>query len=121
MQEFHVISLDSFTAIGGSDVEGRLAVFGDAAISNYSVSYVVPPPTSTFYIDRSGNAIPANFGAHVCIFIAFLVWHGPVVTQLFFLCTRDRIPAPQYLEKQEGDGEGGWELGVYVYAWCFCV
>jgi hypothetical protein len=66
MQEFHVISLDSFTAIGGSDVEGRLAVFGDAAISNYSVSYVVPPPTSTFDIDRSGHATPAILGRISC-------------------------------------------------------
>jgi hypothetical protein len=113
MQEFHVISLDSFTAIGGSDVEGRLAVFGDAAISNYSVSYVVPPPTSTFYIDRSGNATPANRGAHVCLFNAFIARHAPsshrfssFALEIAFPCYSSLV-CKEWLGRRVGGGGGG--------------
>jgi hypothetical protein len=72
LRDFHVIALDSFTAIGGSDVEGRLAVFGDAAISNYSVSYVVEPPFAQVDVGRyAGTRLLTPF--HTCSTV--LLWY----------------------------------------------
>ena len=41
-QTFHTVSLRDFIAIGGSDVDGRLAVGNDAHISHYSVADKMP-------------------------------------------------------------------------------
>jgi len=64
------VSLSDFTAIGGSDVEGRLAVFGNVAISNYSVSFVVPPPAS--YVDWFGHVVTDRHDLLVCGKLTFL-------------------------------------------------
>lgn len=50
------MAFQSFTAIGGSDVQGYLAVGGATAISNYSVSdQMAPPGLSELYVDGQGR------------------------------------------------------------------
>ena len=73
-QNFHVVSLGDFVAIGGSDVEGRLAVQHNTAISQYSVSYVVPPPTpAETYLDPvSGTNVTTRNDLVTCGFLEFL-------------------------------------------------
>ena len=44
--EYHGVSLNDYVGIGGSDIEGRLAVGHDLTISRYSVSGNIAPPTA---------------------------------------------------------------------------
>jgi hypothetical protein len=70
LRDYHVVSLRDFTAIGGSDVEGRVAVFGDMAISNYSVSFVVAPPPA--YVNWFGRTVTDRHDLVVCGKLTFL-------------------------------------------------
>ena len=45
--EYHGVCLNNFTAISGSDIEGRLAVGGNLTASAYSVSATLTPPDGT--------------------------------------------------------------------------
>ena len=47
IQDYNVVSLGNFTAIGGSSIDGRVLVFGDMRISNYSISHQLELPSTT--------------------------------------------------------------------------
>jgi choice-of-anchor A domain-containing protein len=70
LRDYHVVSLRDFTAIGGSDVEGRVAVLGNVNISHYSVSFVVAPPTP--HLDGAGQPATDRNDLVACGKLTFL-------------------------------------------------
>ena len=73
LRKFHVISFGSFTGIGGSDVQGYLAVAGDTTISRYSVSDQMQPPSlSERYIDDDGRNRTTRDDLVVCGDLSFI-------------------------------------------------
>lgn len=73
LRKFHVMSFGSYTGIGGSDVQGYLAVAGDTTISHYSVSdQMQPPALSERYIDAAGHNRTTRDDLVVCGDLTFI-------------------------------------------------
>jgi hypothetical protein len=73
LRKFHVISFGSYTGIGGSDVQGYLAVAGNTTISHYSVSdQMLPPSTAERFTDDVGRSRTTRDDVVVCGNLTFM-------------------------------------------------
>ncbi len=73
LRMYHAIVFESYTGIGGSDVQGYLAVGGDTMISRYSVSDQMPTPAnSTLSIDGAGRITTSRNDLVVCGNLTFI-------------------------------------------------
>jgi choice-of-anchor A domain-containing protein len=73
ISRYHVIAFDSFTAYNGSDVQGMVAVGGNAAISKYSISDQMPAPSpDEVFVDITGRTVTTRNDFVVCGLLEFL-------------------------------------------------
>ena len=67
LRHFQLIAFDHMTCIGGSDVEGYVAVNGTTNISHYSISANMPPPSALeLYTDAGGHQRTTRIDFVVC-------------------------------------------------------
>ena len=71
LQNTHVIALRSFKAIGGSDVQGAVAVGGPCNISSYSFADQLSPPTGSALFIESGMTRTTRNDLVVCGLLTF--------------------------------------------------